>query len=81
MIVKMLVFIAGGSLVWLFQYINLNETHELWQVAYKAGYRQAENFYQGIMEVENSPDVMDAKCMFRNFEWKKEHNSRGKTDG
>lgn len=81
MLVKMLVFIAGGSLVWLFHHINMNETHDLWKAAYQAGYLQAQEFYQGILEVENAPEVLDAKCMFRNFQWKEEHNSRGKTDG
>lgn len=76
MFVKALIFVAGGGVVWWFQYMNLNETHSLWKIAYAAGYANATEFYEGLLEIERSDSVVDAKCLFRNFEWK-ELNNRG----
>mgnify|MGYP003129077230 FL=1 len=51
MFVKALIFIAGGGVVWWFQYMNLNETHSLWKIAYAAGYANATEFYEGLLEI------------------------------
>jgi len=41
-------------------------------MAFDRGYTQAESFYKGILEIETSRDVIEAKCMLFNFDFEEE---------
>ena len=46
--------------VWLFHHINMNETHDLWKAAYQQDIYKR-RILSSILEIENAPEVLDAK--------------------
>tara|TARA_R100000664_G_C2748958_1_gene136371 strand:+ start:1322 stop:1549 length:228 start_codon:yes stop_codon:yes gene_type:complete len=71
-LIKLLFFLIGGLFVFVIFKNIQSKQHEIWDMAFDRGYTQAESFYKGILEIETSRDVIEAKCMLFNFDFEEE---------
>jgi len=71
-LIKISIFFAGVLVMFIFYEKIQTQQHQIWDMAFERGYTQAESFYKGILEIEMSDEVVEARCMLFNFDFKKE---------
>tara|TARA_R100001086_G_scaffold91050_1_gene45041 strand:- start:1405 stop:1650 length:246 start_codon:yes stop_codon:yes gene_type:complete len=76
-----IIFLGLISLVvvgWLV-YVDLVDRHNRWYYeAYSLGVEKTREEYDALLKLENSPKIMEAKCMMLDYEWIQENNRRSK---
>jgi hypothetical protein len=81
----MIKFIAKSVIVLIvlyslwFIYVELVDRHNRWYFeAYSLGVEKTREEYDALLKLENSPEILEAKCMMLDYEWIQENNRRSR---
>ena len=82
MALKILIFLSGGFLFLLVNFVfsekketeKMSDLQIVFESAWQGGFREAENFYLGVIEEKSSEKYIEYQCFLEDFNFKKSVN-------
>ena len=79
---KILIFLAGGFLFLLVNFVfsekkeveKMSDLQVVFESAWQGGFKEAENFYKGVIEEKSSEKYIEYQCFLEEFNFKKSVN-------